>query len=435
MWISKTALKIKLYTEKRLKGDFKMKVKKLVVTALIMMLALSAVFAGGSSESSNEITMWSMWNAAEPQGKVLQAAAEAYEAQTGTKVTIEFKGRDISQIIMTALESGENIDLFEDDYNRICNSYKDYCLDLTAMAAAGNYANQSYACFVNQDKVWTGKMVSIAEQPQIGGIWYNKDAFDACGITETPETWEEFLNVCQILKDNGYEPLALDSAYANFNVGYHLDRRIGEAKTTELTKNGGWSKNAGAIAAGNDLIEFVKKGYLASGAPDEYPSGQNKIGLGNAVMVVCAQYVCPEVNNATGKQVNWGYFDYPVIPAEDGGTGLAGAYGGANSLAIPAASKNAQAAFDFALFLTSGEYDQMMADTAEQIPADPANKAPGMLDGTVEALVATELPLSWTMGLNTNSGLTPSIKNICIELFEGKFSTGEQFAAALDALY
>ena len=44
---------------------------------------------------------------------------------------------------------------------------------------------------------------SIVEQPQIGGIFYNKDVFDACGITETPKTWDEFLTVCQTLKDNG----------------------------------------------------------------------------------------------------------------------------------------------------------------------------------------------------------------------------------------
>ncbi len=30
-----------------------------------------------------------------------------------------------------------------------------------------------------------GYLNSIVEQPQIGGIIYNKDVFDACGITET----------------------------------------------------------------------------------------------------------------------------------------------------------------------------------------------------------------------------------------------------------
>ena len=41
----------------------------------------------------------------------------------------------------------------------------------------------------------------------VGGLFYNKDMFAACGIESEPQTWEEFLNVCQTLQDNGYVPL------------------------------------------------------------------------------------------------------------------------------------------------------------------------------------------------------------------------------------
>ena len=77
----------------------------------------------------------------------------------------------------------------------------------------------------------------------------------------------------------------------------------------------------------------------------------------------------------------------------------------------------------------------MKADTADQIPADPSNTAPAIMSGTVEALVATKAPLSWNMGLNDNSELKTSFKDIIISLYEGKYATGEDFAAAMDALY
>ena len=64
------------------------------------------------------------------------------------------------------------------------------------------------------------------------------------------------------------------------------------------------------------------------------------------------------------------------------------------------------------MFLTSGEFDQKMADTADQIPADPSNTAPAIMSGTVEALVATKAPLSWNMGLNDNSELKTSFKAV-----------------------
>ena len=76
-----------------------------------------------------------------------------------------------------------------------------------------------------------------------------------------------------------------------------------------------------------------------------------------------------------------------------------------------------------------------MADTAGQIPADPSNTAPASQTGTVEALNAAQSSLVWNMGLNANADLTSSIQEVVVQLYEGQFATGEDFAAALDALY
>jgi raffinose/stachyose/melibiose transport system substrate-binding protein len=418
--------------------------KRLVATVVLLMAAACFAFAAGSSETTTKkaegvysgvtLNFWSMWNSNEPQGQVVAAAAKAFEEKTGAKINIEWKGRDINKIIATALEAGENIDVFEEDYRRIGNVYKNYVYDLTDMAKAANYDAQSYACFNEEITKWAGFLAAITEQPQVGGIFYNKEIFKNAGIT-IPTTWDEFLAVNQKLVDKGYEPMALDSAYADFFFGYHLDRRIGQAVTTELVKNGGWSKNAGAVAAAQDIIDYRKAGYLAAGAPDEFPSSQNKIGLtGKVAMIVCANYVCSEVNNTTGANIDWGMFNYPTIAAP-AGSGSTNAYAGANSLAITKYSKNPQAAFDFLMLLTSGEYDQKMANAASQIPADPRNVAPAIMNGTIETLQATSSPLSWSMGLNANPDIKANVKTNIIALFEGKFATGADFAKAMDALY
>ena len=149
-------------------------------------------------------------------------------------------------------------------------------------------------------------------------------------------------------------------------------------------------------------------------------------------MVVCANYVCAEVNNNTQSTINWGLMNYPAV---DGGADSSNAYAGANSLAISKNCANPQAAFDFIMFLTTGEFDQKMADGASQIPADSRNTAPAIMDGTVETLLATDVPLAWNMGLSENSDLAPAFKDVAIKLFEGSYKTGEEFAAAMDALY
>ena len=250
-------------------------------------------------------------------------------------------------------------------------------------AVAVDYESHSFKCLTDYLVNTAGFLCAIPEQPQVGGVFYNKDIFEACGI-EVPATWEEYLAACQTMVDNGYQPLALDSTYSDFLFGYHLDRVIGTEAITELALNGGWSENEGVIQAAQQQIDFVNAGYLADGAPDEYPASQNKIGLtGEVAMVVCANYVASEVNNNTGTEINWGMFNYPEV---EGGADPSNAYAGSNAIGITSYTENAQAAFDFAMFLVTGEYDQKMADTASQIPADPSNTAPAMLDGTIEAL-------------------------------------------------
>ena len=76
-----------------------------------------------------------------------------------------------------------------------------------------------------------------------------------------------------------------------------------------------------------------------------------------------------------------------------------------------------------------------MADTASQIPADPSNTAPASQNGTIEVLNTVETPLSWNMGFNQNADLMSPISEVIVKMYEGSFATGQDFAAALDALY
>ena len=425
--------------------------KKKVLSVLLATAMVATLAAGcgnkneGGSESGAdggdkkydgvELTYWSMWQNTEPQGKVLQEAVDAWSEETGATVNIEWKGRDIKNILGAALEAEEEFDLYEDDYSRISKNWIEWTADLTDLAEAAGYADNSYAVFNDQATEWAGYLPCVTEQPQVGGIFYNQDLFDEAGV-EAPTTWAEFLDVCKALKDKGIQPVALDSAYASFFFGYHLSRYIGEETTADLAVNGGWSDNAGVAAAADSMIEFIKAGYLADGAPDEFPNSQNKMGLSEDVaMVVCANYVTSEVNNNTGKELNWNLFNYPSVDGAAEGVDQTAAYAGANSIAITKYSENQEAAFDLATYITSGEFDQKMADTAGQIPADPANTAPASQNGTVEVLQATTAPLAWNMGLNENGDLRTSIDEIIIKLFEGSYASGADFAAALDGLY
>ena len=79
--------------------------------------------------------------------------------------------------------------------------------------------------------------------------------------------------------------------------------------------------------------------------------------------------------------LRWGVFPYP------GQTG-SGTWMTADVLVIEKNCKNAQAAFDFVMLVSSGEFDQLRVDIAGGIPADPANRS--SIAGAMEAIAAAK---------------------------------------------
>ena len=105
--------------------------KKIIAMLLVLAMALSLAACGAKSEPAAT-------EAPKAEAPAAEAAA-AFEAETGAKVKVEFKGRDLNTVLTAALEAKENIDIFDDDYNRIANAYAAHTYDLTEMAAAAGY--------------------------------------------------------------------------------------------------------------------------------------------------------------------------------------------------------------------------------------------------------------------------------------------------------
>ena len=80
------------------------------------------------------------------------------------------------------------------------------------------------------------------------------------------------------------------------------------------------------------------------------------------------------------------------------------------------------------MYIVTGEQDQNKATLSNQIPADPANVAPPVQNGTTEVLIETTAPLSWNMGLNANSDKMSVIAEVVVKLYEGSYATREEFS-------
>lgn len=423
--------------------------KKAIALGLSAVMAAGLVACGGSNSSSTpassagsvaepstgkEITYWSMWTEAEPQGLVIKEAAEAFEKETGVHVNIEWKGRDITNVVKAALDAGEKIDVFDDDFQRMSEKFGADCLDLEEMAAAVGYEDYAVAALPAAVRGWAGKLTCIPYQPYTSGVFYTQSAFDAAGITEEPTTWEEFLDVCQKLKDAGYTPLAQDSAYTTYTFGFVLARMIGEEGVKTLAKEGGWGASAEAKQAAQFIVDLREKGYLSDTCPDEFPNGENELGFGTAAMVVNASWVPGEITNNTSCEETWGMFNFPSMTENDVDANTV-ANIGAQALGVNAKSENPQEAFDFIMFLTSGEYDQKMATESNGIPADTRNEEwPELIANIRDDFNVQTNVYEWNMGLNSNDEVKDSVDDNIKKLFEGSLDA-QGFVDAMDAMY
>lgn len=383
------------------------------------------------AEGGKNLVYWSMWNETEPQAEVIKDAIEEYQTESGNTVTVEWKGRDISTIIQAALDAGETIDLFDEDYQRVGQQYASKCMDLEDMAKAADYETHSVEALPTALRGWAGSLKGIAYQPYTSGIFYNKAMFKEAGIEKEPATWTEFLDACKKLKDAGYAPLVQDDAYVLYSYGFQIARHLGQDGVVDLCKNGGWAESEGALAAAKEIQSLVESGYYSEYAPDAYPNNENEIGYENAAMIVNASWVPSEITNNTKCDIEWGMFNYPTV---DGGKDPATvANVGAQAFAIPDNSKNGQAAFDLIMKITTGAFDQKMALDTQSIPADPTNEEwPEMIAGCKDAFNALTNVYDWNMGLNTDADLKTVIQDNLMKLFEGKM-TAEEFIAAVDA--
>lgn len=422
--------------------------KKKILSALLCtaMVASLAVGCGGNknsdsgSGSSDKLVYWSMWEATEPQGQAIQEAIDAYTKETGVEVDVQFKGRTgIREGLESALKSGTNIDMFDEDIDRVNGTWGSYLMDLEQLAKDNDYEKTANAGLIQACRdVAGGTLKSIPYQPNVFAFFYNQDLFDQAGIKEVPKTWDEFLDVCQKLKDAGITPLTMDDAYATCVIGYHLGRYVGEEGVKKIVTEGLWDDPA-VLQMAKDIEELASKGYFSENVgKNVWPNGQNvELAGGTVAMYLNGSWLPNEVKATAGPDFKWGCFAYPELGECETNIEGAKATGtesnnfGAQVFAINKDSQKSKEAFDLITYITKGEYDQKLAEASIGIPADTTNTEwPELVKCAKPVIEASTNRFSWAVGVESNADMTPAIKENFIKLMAGTLDA-EGFVSAM----
>lgn len=430
-----------------------MKKKLLSVVLCAVMVAGMAVGCGSKSDSASsanadsssdsasgggKIVYWSMWSEEEPQAKVIKEAVEKYTADTGVEVDLQFKGRNGQREgLEPALQAKQQIDLFDEDVNRVNGSWGSYLMDLEDLAADYEKEHGNATLFQIARNAAGGTLKSIPYQPSIFGVFYNKTLFTKAGIDTVPTTWAELDDVCKKLVDAGITPITGDTTYQTSVLGYHLGRYLGQDGVKALVNDPtcedpdavNWD-DPRVLQALKDYEDFAAKGYFSDKmASNVYPDGQNKeYAPGEAAIIVCGSWLPNEIKAMIADDLEWGYFNYPAV---ENGTDGTEANNIANQvLAINKDSKVANEAMELITYITTGDFDKKMTEEALCIPTDTANADawPAELAEVKTGFDATTTYYDWAVGCENNADLTASMQEGFVKLMVGQMTAEDLIA-------
>jgi raffinose/stachyose/melibiose transport system substrate-binding protein len=411
--------------------------KQIVLAAILAAAALALIGCSKKAGDSSEVTLvyWSMWNEAEPQGQVIARAAEAFTKDTGIKVDINFNGRDIRKTLQPALDAGEPIDLFDEDIERVANTWGNYLLPLDEYVSKSysTTGGRPYGEVINKTlldlarQLGGGQVKNIPYQPSAFVTMYNKDLFEKAGITSLPKTGEDLINACGKLKAIGVTGITVDDAYMAAFFGYNMDRLVGADATLAMVKNNDFT-GPQVLAFGQLMEMMVQNGYFSQKAASNiYPAGQvEEIATGRVAMYLNGTWLPNEIKG-NAPNMRWGAFAWPSIGSGDG---VEANYFGAQSFGVNKNTKYPEEAFRFIVWLTTGEWDVALARESIGVPMGNDSSWPDALAEAKVVVDSTTKRLPWAVGMEDSPDINAKIKENFARLIMGDLNA-EQFAAAM----
>lgn len=324
-------------------------------------------------ELSGKVVYWSMYNEGEPEAAAFQKAADMFmEDYPDCEVEIQWIGRANQDIVGPALEGGEQIDILDNfSYDKSTDRYMDITelMNEPALDQKDKTVAQSLLPVLGlaneQGQVKAGletdKYYGIQMFPWVVGFFYNKDLFKQAGVTETPKTWDEFMEVCKKLDAKKIPAITCDDAYMTLIPNNYLARLVG-SDTIETMSNAAsdsaWKSDQ--VKESFSAMEKLSPYMSPQTSTNKYPAGQQEFALGEAAMYLNASWMPSEVADTAGEDFPWGFFAYPEVEGGVEGAGYCSV--GGVPVTVYRKSKNPEAAMEFLRYVVSKEVQDYLAD-------------------------------------------------------------------------
>ena len=236
-----------------------------------------------------------------------------------------------------------------------------------------------------------------------------------------PTTWSEFMDVCQKIKDAGYDPITVDDAYYPCLYGTYLAMMKGPDWVTELlsdTTGANWSDPAVAQMA-DDFAAMRANGYFSdSCGSNVFPSAQNgEFAMGTAAMYYNGSWLPNEVHDITGDDFQWGAM---FFPAPDNAEYPYTTYStGCQFFGITKGCEHPEEALALLEEFSSVQTQQDLVDKAQAMPVVDGLELPENLKSAGELQAQSTDVIPWCGMYSSNSDVNAVVNGMFAELLAG----------------
>ena len=246
-----------------------------------------------------------------------------------------------------------------------------------------------------------GKTYAVPLPYTVQAVYYNRALFRARGWTQ-PSNWEEWLHLCQKIRDSGLAPLAFQGRYTYYaspliqHLYYHLAGASAYREQFELRP--GCFDNPAMRDSLERVQQLAKENFQAGSLGMSHTEAQMEFLNGRAAMLVCGSWFKSEM---AGKfPPGFELAEFPLPPPQSY-RGPAAVQVGAGYFFVMAHSHNPEAGVAYLRYITR-------PDKARQLVAQQ------------------DLPVAV---LGANAALSPDLAGLAHMLEHAKVSFGEGMTA------
>ncbi|WP_391203075.1 ABC transporter substrate-binding protein [Psychrobacillus sp. L4] len=339
----------------------KRKAKLLFVVIMLFTLVIGGCSKNSSKkEESGEVVLKFLHKWPQPEfAPYFEEVVKDFESKNPTiKIKMEAIADDpIKDKLRVVLGGNEVPDIMFSWSGEFARKFvrADAALDLTPYLSEDAAWKESFMQAALQPFTSDGKNYGIPLRFNGKFFVYNKEIFDKYKL-QAPNTWDEFIQVLDKLKQGGETPIVLGNqspwAAIHYLTGFNQKMVPQDVRMNDYNPRSGEFTDPGYVQAMEKMADLNKKGYFMKNVNSSSHDMASQLffaGKGAIFYVELEEFQRVEDN----MKGNWGFFPMPAISEGKGNQNYI--TGAPDGFIVSSKTKHPKEAIQFLKFLTSKE--------------------------------------------------------------------------------